>query len=117
MLEIVKSDLLFSAADTDADGVLECCKERTAGDGCPGCESEYTNSLAGQHRRTAAVEEAGQGRIGGEEPHHQGTEGTADTMYRDGPNRVIHLQLPVNELHREDHQHPCHQPDEHCPAG
>ena len=97
----VKTFLLDARLNTQTVQFLDAIEEDETACSSPEVDDEDAEALSGEESPTATIEGAVARR---EQTCQQGTEDTANTVYRRSTYRVVNVKLVVDELNGE-HQH------------
>ena len=109
MLFHIQTFDFFGFLNTQAEELIKNFKDNRHGNRNIDCYSNNTDNLFYQKISTAAIEEAA---VKSEETGCDSTEGTTDTVNRNCTNRIINLQLLVEEFNSSDYQHTGNQADD-----
>ena len=106
----VEAFLFDALADTQAVELLDAEKEQDAGRGGPEVDDRDAERLDAEEVPAAAVEEAA---VRGQQTGQERAEDTADTVDAGGADRVVDMQLAVDELDGKDQHDAADEADDH----
>ena len=109
MLFHIQAFDFFGFLNTQTEELIKNFKDNRHRNRNIGCYNYNAEDLFYQEISTAAIEEPA---VKSEETGCESTEGTADTVNRNCTDRIINLQLLVEEFNSSNYQHTGNQADD-----
>ena len=106
MLVDVETFFLNALVNTQTGNLLDAVEEDESCHCCPKVYADDAEHLSTEESEATAVEGA---TVEGEETCHQGSEDTTDAMNGAGTNRVVNVELGVDELNAIDKDDTCQE--------
>lgn len=114
MLIDIQTFILDAGRNAEPVEFLNTIEEEDTAGSCPEVDDEDTEALSAEEAPAVAVESTVGG---GEQTGHEGTEDTANTVYRACTYGVIDVEHMVNELNGEDQDSTTDKADDDSTQG
>ena len=96
----IKPFFFDTCRNSQAVYLIECFKNDEAHTGCPATHNDRPEYLCTQESESTGVEYTFTRR---KKPCEQCAQKTTNTVHGTGSHRIVYLQHPIDEVHREDH--------------